>query len=210
MAGITRKMLKAMGIEDEQQDQIIEAHLSVVDSLKEERDNYRIDAEKAQRLQSRVDELETLAKSKDGENPYKAKYEKLQADQEKLQKEFNDYKAGIEHEHEVSAKKDAFRSLLKEIGISEKRIDTIIRATPEIDELVELSKDGDIRDKAKLSEKVKGEWSDFIVTSEDRKKTPENPPSNSGGRMTKEQIMEIKDTAARQKAIAENHDLFGY
>ena len=110
----------------------------------------------------------------------------------------------------MSAKKDAFRSLLKEIGISEKRIDTIIRATPEIDELVSLDKDGAIKDKSKLSEKVKGDWSDFIVTSEDRKQTPENPPKNTGGRMTKEQIMEIKDTAARQKAIAENHDLFGY
>ena len=209
MAGITRKMLKAMSIEDEQQDQIIDAHLSVVDALKEERDSLKAEAEKSKRLQARVDELEELAKA-NGENPYKAKYEKLQTEHEKLQNEFNEYKAGIEHEHEVSTKKNAFRALLKEIGISEKRIDAIIRATPEIDELVELDKDGAIRDKAKLSEKVKGEWSDFIVTAEDRKQTPENPPSNSGGRMTKEQIMDIKDTAARQKAIAENHDLFGY
>lgn len=207
MAGITRRLLKSMGLNEEQEDQIIEAHLSVVDALKEERDSLKTEAEKAKRLQTRVDELEALG---DGESPYKVKYEKLEAEREKLQKEFDDYKAGIEHEHEVSAKKEAFKSLLKEIGISEKRIDTIIRATPEIDELVTLDKDGAIKDKSKLSEKVKGDWSDFIVTSEDRKQTPENPPSNSGGRMTKEQIMEIKDTAARQKAIAENHDLFGY
>ena len=209
MAGITRKLLKSMGLSEDQEDQIIEAHLSVVDALKEDRDSLKTEAEKSKRLQARVDELEAIANG-DTESPYKAKYEKLEAEHEKLQTEFNDYKAGIQHEHEVSAKKDAFRSLLKEIGISEKRIDTIIRATPEIDELVTLDKDGAIKDKSKLSEKVKGDWSDFIVTSEDRKQTPENPPSNSGGRMTKEQIMEIKDTAARQKAIAENHDLFGY
>ena len=209
MAGITRRLLKSMGLNEEQEDQIIEAHLSVVDALKEDRDNLKAEAEKSKRLQARVDELEALANG-DSESPYKVKYEKLEAEREKLQKEFDDYKAGIEHEHEVSAKKDAFRSLLKEIGISEKRIDTIIRATPEIDELVSLDKDGAIKDKAKVSDKVKGEWADFIVTSEDRKQTPENPPSNSGGRMTKEQIMEIKDTAARQKAIAENDDLFGY
>ena len=43
---LTRKMLKAMGIEDEKIDQIIEAHSETVDALKEQRDQYKADAEK--------------------------------------------------------------------------------------------------------------------------------------------------------------------
>ena len=38
---LTRKMLKAMGIEDEKIDQIIEAHTETVDALKEQRDGYK-------------------------------------------------------------------------------------------------------------------------------------------------------------------------
>lgn len=38
---LTRKMLKAMGIEDEKVEQIIEEHVESVDGLKAERDRYK-------------------------------------------------------------------------------------------------------------------------------------------------------------------------
>lgn len=179
MAGLTRKMLKAWGVTEEAEDQIIEAHLSVVDALKEERDNLKTDAEKSKRLQARVDELESMVNG-DSENPYKAKYEKLLSENEKLKEEYDNYKADIEHQNALNSKREAFKQLLKDVGISEKRIDTIVRATPELDEIVDLDKYGAIKDKEKLSEKVKGEWADFIVTSDDRKSTPETPPVNAG------------------------------
>ena len=179
MAGITRRLLKSMGLNEEQEDQIIEAHLSVVDALKEERDSLKTEAEKSKRLQTRVEELEAIANG-DTENPYKAKYEKLEAEHEKLKNEYDSYKAEIEHMNALNSKKDAFRQLLKEIGISEKRIDTIVRATPDLDEIVNLDKEGAIKDKDKLSDKVRGEWADFIVTSDDRKSAPETPPVNAG------------------------------
>ena len=37
-----------------------------------------------------------------------------------------------------------------------------------------------------------------------------NPPGGEPGKMTKKEIMEIKDAGERQKAIAENHELFGF
>ena len=37
---LTRKMLKAMGIEEDKIEQIIEAHSETVDSLKADRDSY--------------------------------------------------------------------------------------------------------------------------------------------------------------------------
>lgn len=209
MAGITRKMLKAMGLSEEQEDQIIEAHLSVVDSLKEERDKYKSDSDKAELLQSRVKQLEEMVKDGSGENAYKDKYEQAKAENESIKKQFEEYKNQINHENEINSKKEAYGKLLKEIGISEKRINAIIRATPEIDELITLDKDGDIKDKAKISDKIRSDWADFITISEDKKSAPDNPPENRGGK-TKEEIMNIKDTTERQKAIAENHELFGF
>ena len=41
---LTRKMLKAMGIEEEKIDQIIEAHSETVDALKKDRDTYKENA----------------------------------------------------------------------------------------------------------------------------------------------------------------------
>ena len=53
---LTRKMLKAMGIEEEKIDQIIEAHSETVDSLKADRDSYKEDAEKLKDVQKELDE----------------------------------------------------------------------------------------------------------------------------------------------------------
>ena len=61
---LTRKMLKAMGIEEEKIDQIIEAHSETVDSLKADRDSYKEDAEKLKAVQKELDDLK--AKGDDG------------------------------------------------------------------------------------------------------------------------------------------------
>ena len=53
---LTRKMLSAMGIDDEKQDEIINAHIEVVNALKEERDNYKSDSKKAESLQKQLDD----------------------------------------------------------------------------------------------------------------------------------------------------------
>ena len=44
--GLTRKLLKGMGISDEQIDTIIEAHAETVDALKEQITVYKADADK--------------------------------------------------------------------------------------------------------------------------------------------------------------------
>ena len=54
---LTRKMLKAMGIEDEKIDTIIEAHTETVDALKKERDGYKESADKLADVQKELDGL---------------------------------------------------------------------------------------------------------------------------------------------------------
>ena len=195
----TRKMLKAMGIEDEKIDQIIDAHSETVDALKADRDTYKEDAAKLAAVQKELDELK--AKGDDG---YKAKYEAEKAAHDAL-------KADIAAKETKKAKTDAYRELLKGANIDERRIATILRAeAPTIDK-IELDADGKIKNAEQYTESIKSDWADFIVTQSAKGTNTATPPANGGAASTKtkEDILKIKDAGERQKAIAENPTLFG-
>lgn len=192
-------MLKAMGIEDEKIDQIIDAHSETVDALKADRDAYKEDAAKLAAVQKELDELK--AKGDDG---YKAKYEAEKAAHDAL-------KADIAAKETKKAKTDAYRELLKGANIDEKRIATILRAeAPTIDK-IELDADGKIKNSEQYTESIKSDWADFIVTQSAKGANTATPPANGGAASTKtkEDILKIKDAGERQKAIAENPTLFG-
>lgn len=74
---------------------------------------------------------------------------------------------------------------------------------------IEFDTDGKVKDEDKLLETVKKEWADFIPQTTQTGVPATNPPAATGKSMTKEDILKITDTAARQKAMAENHELFG-
>lgn len=195
----TRKMLKAMGIEEEKIDQIIDAHSETVDALKADRDAYKEDAAKLAAVQKELDELK--AKGDDG---YKAKYEAEKAAHDAL-------KADIAAKETKKAKTDAYRELLKGANIDEKRIATILRAeAPTIDK-IELDADGKIKNAEQYTESIKSDWADFVVTQSAKGTNTATPPANGGAASTKtkEDILKIKDAGERQKAIAENPTLFG-
>ena len=197
--GFSRKMLKAMGIEDEKIDQIIDAHSETVDALKADRDAYKEDAAKLAAVQKELDELK--AKGDDG---YKAKYEAEKAAHDAL-------KADIAAKETKKAKTDAYRELLKGANIDEKRIATILRAeAPTIDK-IELDADGKIKNAEQYTESIKSDWADFVVTQSAKGTNTATPPANGGTAptKTKEDILKIKDAGERQKAIAENPTLFG-
>ena len=152
----TRKMLKAMGIEDEKIDQIIDAHSETVDALKADRDAYKEDAAKLAAVQKELDELK--AKGDDG---YKAKYEAEKAAHDAL-------KADIAAKETKKAKTDAYRELLKGANIDEKRIATILRAeAPTIDK-IELDADGKIKNAEQYTESIKSRSEERRVGKECR------------------------------------------
>lgn len=194
---LTRKMLKAMGIEEEKIDQIIEAHTETVDALKEQRDNYKKDADKLPGVQKELEDL----REAEGDDGYKDKYEKEHA-------AFEKYKTEQAEKETDANKRSAYKALLKDAGVSEKRIDTILKVL-DLSE-IELDDKGKIKNSDKVTEKIKSEWADFIVTDGKKGAETTTPPSNIGGKtMTKEEIMAIKDGTERRKAIAENPQLFG-
>lgn len=195
---LTRKMLKAMGIEDEKIEQIIEAHTETVDGLKEQRDAYKADAEKLADVQKQLDKANKDLEAS-GKDTYKVKYEAIK-------EEFESFKKEQAAKETHSAKESAYRELLKAAGISEKRIAAILKVS-DIDS-VELDENGEIKDANKLTESIKAEWADFIPTTTTRGAQTATPPANTGSGMTREQISGIKDRAERRAAIAANLDVF--
>lgn len=161
---ITRKLLKGMGLNDEQSDTIIEEHVATVDALKEQIAVYKADAEKLPDIQKELDALKNA-----GDDGYKEKYESEH-------KAFEDYKAEQTAKESRAAKETAYRALLAEAGI-EKRVDTIMKVTDL--ESVELNQDGTIRGKDKLLESIKTEWADFITTTKVEGAPTPTPPSNA-------------------------------
>ena len=186
---LTRKMLKAMGIEDEKIDQIIEEHVNVTDSLKEERDRYKADAEKLPDLQKK---LANATKNGGKETVSKAEHDKLQ-------KEYDDYKAEQTAKETRAAKERAVREFYKStVGISEKRLDTVMKVT-NLDE-IELDKDGKIKDADKRAETAKTEWADFIPQTKTTGAETANPPGNNGGGNVDLGTLSMEDyIAARSK-----------
>ena len=200
---LTRKMLKAMGIEEDKIEQIIEAHTETVSALKDERDSYKEDAEKLADVQKELNTAkEKIAKHGDGETVSKTEFDELK-------KEYEDYKKDITAKNIRTEKENAFRELLKSVGVSEKRLNAIIKVS-NIDGL-ELDKDGKIKDAEKHTESIKSEWAEFIETTATRGANTANPPANNGGKTgkTKEEIMAIRDPAVRQAEIAKNPEAFG-
>ncbi len=197
---LTRKYLQAMGLEEDKIDSIISAHTEVTDALKKERDSYK---EKADKLPEVEKELETLRSEAgdNGKNAWKVKYEAMKED-------FDNFKAEIDAKQTADKKIKALKELLKEIGVADKRIDTVAKVT-DIDGL-KLDNEGKIVDCDTLKSNLKTEWSDFITTEGTKGAQVSNPPSNSGSQKSKEEILKIKDATERQKAIAENHELFGF
>lgn len=194
---LTRKFLSALGIEADKIDEIITAHTDTVDGLKEDIQKYKAKADDYDTVKGELDELKkTVGK----EDSYKVKYDAVKA-------EFDDYKKQITNKETKAKKSDAYRALLNEVGINGKLVDKVLAVT----KLDDLELEGDsIKDADKVKDSIKEEWGDFIVKTRQEGETTKTPPKGSGTKLTKDQIMAIKDTAERQKAILENHEEFGF
>ena len=179
----TRKMLKAFGIEENIIDQIMDAHVEVVEGIKLERDTYKADAEKLVGVQKELDDYK-----KNG-GDWQKKYEDEH-------KDFEAFKNAQTAKETKAAKEAAYRALLKEAGIAEKRIDTIIKVTSLDD--IELDKDGKIKDSDKHTETVKTEYAEFVETTT-RRGAPTHTPPGRGGEQDLGTLSMDEYIAARMK-----------
>lgn len=167
---LTRKFLRALGIDDDKIEEIINAHLETVNPLKDERDTLKERADHAAELQKQVEELTANGA---GTEDLKRKYE----DEHKA---FEDYKAEVEKGKSEAAKKSAYRKLLESAGIDPKRIDSVLRVS-DVD-AVEVGDDGAIVDAEKLTEQIKNDWSDFVMTTGTTGQSVDTPPASQHGK----------------------------
>ena len=167
---LTRKFLRALGIEDDKIEEIIGAHLETVNPLKDERDNLKEQADKAAELQKQVDAL-----TKQGSTS-----EDLAKKYEDEHKAFEAYKAEVEKGKAETAKKSAYRKLLEASGIDPKRIDAVMRVSDV--STIEVGEDGNIVDADKLTEQIKTEWSDFVISTGTVGQRVDTPPAKQTGK----------------------------
>lgn len=196
----TRTFLKTMSLTDEQISAIMEEHVSVTDALKKQRDEYKTDADKLPDIQKQLDDLKS---GEDYQNKYEAEH-----------KAFEDYKAQVKADAEAAKVKDAYRALLKDEKISEKRLDAVMRLTDF--SKMKLDKEGNLENADRLRDEIKSEWSDYITSTRTERENVATPPGSTGNaKMTKEDIYKrdehgryVLTTEERQKAIAENPQAF--
>lgn len=134
--------------------------------------------------------------------------ESAKAEKEAAEKALTDYKAQQTQKDTHAAKEAKFRELLKTAGVLDKYADRVVRLSGEDIDKLELDDKGEVKDAKKHADSLKADWSDFVGTTTTTGAKVDTPPTNTGSKMTKEQIFAIKDAGERQAAIAANADLF--
>ena len=220
---LTRKLLKGMGLTDEQVDTIIEAHTDTVDGLKADVTRYKADAEKLPGVQKQLDDLKAA-----GDGGYKEKYEKEHSAFEAFKTDLKaagdgGYKEKYENEHSAfeafktditakeskAAKEKAVRAYFESKNITGANLDLAMRGCGE--EMAALEMDGEkIKDTKILDALVDGTYKGLVSTTQTHGANPANPPANTGGAKSREDIYKKDDkgryvmsTAERQKALAD-------
>jgi hypothetical protein len=191
---LTRRLLKGMGLTDEQVDTIIEAHMDTVDGLKADVSKYKGDAEKLPGVQKELDEM------KAANNDEKAR---------DWEKKYND----LLSEKSRNEKEKAYRAILEDAGLNKKGIDKAVKYAAW--DSLELDGKGGLNGAKDLIKSAKEEWSEYVETTTVTGANTATPPANGGGaKLTKADIYKkdekgryVMSTSDRQKALAENPNL---
>ena len=189
----SRSFLKSVGLTDEQIGAVIEEHTAVTTALKAQRDQfegdankYKADAEKLAHVQKELDELKAR-------KDYKADYDKAVQD-------LADYKNQVAAEAEAAKVRAAYKQLLTDEKISDKRHEAILKVTDFSG--MKLDKDGKLENADKLKEAIGKDWAEFRVSTRDRGEDVPHPPRTDNGQpMGDIRAMGAKRREARYGAI---------
>ena len=200
----TRKFLSAMGVEADKIEEIITAHTEVVDHFRNQLDDAKALKDEIEKLKSDKADLETKLNEANTKisgyekDDYKGKYESEKAEHDKL-------KADVAGKETLAKKESALRNELKGKKYSDDAVKLILSKGGYTDK-IELDKDGKPTNLDGIFKDIQEDFAMFTPKETVVNSAPDNPPANAGGKtaMTKSEIMEIKDSAERQKAIKES------
>lgn len=188
---------------DKAAEEICGRHSADLDSIKEQRDNYKKDAETLADVQKELNAL----KSNSGDD-WKSKYEKEHTD-------FESYKKGITEKETKAAKEKAVRQYVSDRDFEGRKItgDNLEIAMMALEGKIDgFELDGDKIKETPELESIVSKLGRLSTSKVVKGAETANPPANNGGKnyKSKEEILAIKDRAERQNAIAENHEMFGF
>lgn len=151
---------------------------AIVTSIRTAVGNEYVDKE---RYKSKLTEIDSLKEAAQDAKDSATTAEKWKAKYDAIKNDFDDFRAAQTAKETKATKREQFEALLKENGVMDKYIKTVLRASDADIEALELGKDGKIKDMEKLVEGIKSDWADFISTESktgaDTKHPPENNPA---------------------------------
>ena len=184
---LTRKMLKGMGLTEEQIDTIIEAHTETVDALKDK-------IAEAEKKAADYDEVKKQLEASKGGKDYKSEYDKLKG-------EFDKYKKDVTEKEIAAAKTKAGRAYFESKGIKGGNLEIAMRGAK--DEISALELDGDkIKDTKALDALIAGDYKGLIVSESTKGADPVNPPAGGGSVFKTKAEIYAKDDKGRYKLDA--------
>lgn len=185
---------------DEKTARLVGLHMETVDALNDQITALNSDSSRLKEAQKKLSELEA---KQDADSKWEDKYKAEHA-------EFTAYKKAQESAAAKEAKTKAYKDILKDAGITDSLIGLVTAASGDDIDAIELDEKGSAKDADKIKATVRDKYAAYVSKENTNGTKTETPPENSGKKLTKEEIYKIKDSNARQKAIAENHELFGF
>lgn len=132
------------------------------------------------RYKAKLEEIDTLKGEKQTAEDSATTAAKWKTKYDALKGDFEAFKADQAKKEVHASKEKAYRELLKEAGISEKRLDSILKVS-NVDN-IELDDNGAVKDADKLTNSIQTEWADFIVTTTTKGAETATPPANNSAR----------------------------
>lgn len=164
---LTRKFLKALGIEEDKIEEIITAHGETVSALKDE----------ITKAQQGVDDLAAITKERDTLKQRVDALEKSSGDAAKVQADFDAYKKQVEAEKANTGKKALVKKALEAAGANPAAIDLML-GTVDL-EKVELNGDG-LKDADAVLKPIKEAHAGLFGEVKPNGTPPINPPGGDG------------------------------
>lgn len=204
-----RNDLVGLGIEPDKIQILIDWHMETVNALQAKIDESKGNSDKLAKATAELEQAKKDLKAANDKvtayekDDYKGKYESEKAAREKLESDIAN--------KETNAKKDnALKALLKDKKYSDEAAKLIVRKGGYTDK-IELDENGGVKNANSILGDVQNDFSMFTPKISNQVVNPAAPPANSGGakKPTKEEIMNIKNTEERQRAMAQNMELFG-
>lgn len=185
---LTRAMLKGMNLTEEQVGAIIDEHVAVTTTLKNqiadrdaENETLKEKVKNLSNVEKELKELKQSVTDGDWENKYTKEHD-----------EFEKFKADISAKETMNNIKKAYKKLLSDCKVGDKHHESILRVTDFSN--IKLKEDGTFENADDLKKQIESDWNGFISTEGTKGADVDTPPA-SGGNENKGELRAAKIAA---------------